>query len=350
MAKQIAPDPVQQLINDGRTRIVSYSVRSDVLPLVVNLDLLCNRLRTVLHDVYTIWEPLRKRYSGTRSAITNNITQDVNHMVDFALRIFYNRLRSVAERLSPVLKTNRMNSKAPCSDTMEFPSFLSSLLQSVGPLRITDGPQDLLVLYVPPPNTMQNFGRGAVQAPIALNYERLISNLRACGVHLTPIDMDISSGDFWTTCHIISADGFFDVVGTVHSSHYSDNTNYYNNERIPRSLLLDPNPTLNPFEDVTMTVGYVDDDATVAALAALAPPPNIPQGQVATSAGRPSGLVYDVNYFGIRPAAAATETTPARKPGCYVIGRGMNPVFTCYLVQNLSAYDIISILRHRLTR
>ena len=60
---------------------------------------------------------------------------------------------------------------------MEFPSFISQLLQPIGPLRISDE-LEYVLMYAPSPNIMQNYGRGAVQALIEKNYSRIMDNLR----------------------------------------------------------------------------------------------------------------------------------------------------------------------------
>ena len=60
---------------------------------------------------------------------------------------------------------------------MEFPSFISQLLQPIGPLRSNDE-LEYVLMYAPSPNIMQNYGRGAVQALIEKNYSRIMDNLR----------------------------------------------------------------------------------------------------------------------------------------------------------------------------
>nr|AWV67014.1 capsid [Lysoka partiti-like virus]AWV67016.1 capsid [Lysoka partitivirus]AWV67018.1 capsid [Lysoka partitivirus]AWV67020.1 capsid [Lysoka partitivirus] len=333
----------EELIGDGRLRIVPYHTYLDVTVLTVNLDILATRLKYWLHSIYDIWEPLRLKYSGTAQAITQAIHGDIDHLVDYALWVCYNRLRMVAERYSPTTRIGRMNPKAPTSARMEFPTFVSTLLQTIGPLRVTDGAVDVLLIYAPPPNTMQNFGRMTAQQPDEPRYARLLSNLRSCGVACSAIDIQPNFGSFWTTCQIEMSDGLFDVVGTVHPSHYE-------NEDAIRAAILDVNPTNTPFESTALTVGYVNDETTLNALASVEAPADIPAGQTATSAGRPSGLVFNSNYYGIQPAVPQTGSTPAQPRGCYIVGRGTKKHYSCYIAQHITAYELYNLMRFELTR
>ena len=61
---------------------------------------------------------------------------------------------------------------------MEFPSFISQLLQSIGPLRIDDKLEDVFILYTLAPGIMRNYGHDAIQASIEMNNFRIMDNLR----------------------------------------------------------------------------------------------------------------------------------------------------------------------------
>lgn len=327
---------------DGRVRTVSYNTLGNITVLTMNLDNFYQSLVDLCSLIYPFWEPLKMRYSGTDEEIHANLQNDIAAMADYACWICYNRLRSIAERYAPHVRTMRMNPKAPCSNRMEFPSYISSLIQTIGPLRIEDAAQNCLVLYATTPATMQTFGRTEAHIPADPCYYRLISNLQAVGVRMTPVDFGPHYGAYWPTIMIRDRLQLYDVIGTVHSSHYT-------NEDIVMALAILHETNRSVFDRITFDVGQVTDADAVNALAAIAAPANIPQGQTANSTGRPTALTFDVNYFGIQPAVAATATNQARPASFFVIGRGTDPIFTCYLAQHITTPESVTLFRHRLT-
>ncbi|OWM76665.1 hypothetical protein CDL15_Pgr009230 [Punica granatum] len=67
------------------------------------------------------------------------------------------------------------------------------------------------------------------QAPVDGNYHRLASTLHKCGVHFSPIEFDDIAPNFgssWTTCEIVEEDGLFNVLGSIHPSHYVNDAAY----------------------------------------------------------------------------------------------------------------------------
>ncbi|KAI3797303.1 hypothetical protein L1987_32559 [Smallanthus sonchifolius] len=68
-------------------------------------------------------------------------------MVDTAMSVTYNRIRYILQRYEPTVFVARMNPRLPLSNKYKFPAFISTVLGSIGPLRIVDGLQDTLVVY-----------------------------------------------------------------------------------------------------------------------------------------------------------------------------------------------------------
>nr|QRG29206.1 putative CP [Panax cryptic virus 4] len=290
-------DPMEDLIAEGKIRQVSRTT-GFIHESEIDFDQLYDNLVRNLQRIYAHWDPLITRYTGTRDEVIQEINGDVSSMVTFALWITYNRLRTVAERYSSHSRTQRMNHKAPCSNRMEFPAFLSSTLQSIGPLRILDSPHEIMLIYVPPANTANHYGRTQANNPIEGMYHRLLTHLHELNVQCSPIDLTPTQGSFATTCKFVLSEDLLSIVGSVHRSHYT-------NDDVRRFLLI-ANPNI--------------DDTPFATITALT---------------------------GIKPAVAAQGTTPAKPAGCYILGE--KPIFTVYLAQNLTAYDINSVLRYHLT-
>ncbi|CBW77437.1 putative capsid protein [Fig cryptic virus] len=331
-------DILEDLIADGRLQITPYVTSTEPKIFDVDFDALWNRINAIIVPIYTNWDQLRFHYPGTTTTVTNNITLDVGHLVTFALWQLYNRLRSVAECFHHPTRTSRMNTRAPISNRMEFPSFLSSMLESISWLRINDGPVDYLALFTAPTGTSNNYGRSTVQVPDNGCYDRLTGKLRALGVQLTPIDMTPSAGSFWPTTQVITEEELYNIVGTFHSSHYV-------NEDAIRAIFLAGTAHSQPFPDFGMTVGFVTDRTVMDPLAALAAPTGTPRSEEATSAGRPVHGMYNVNHRGIQPAAG--EQNPS---GCYIIGRGYERRYTCYLARRIAVFEANRIIRYRFMR
>lgn len=340
----MAQNVFEDLVADGRLKIVPGTTHPSTVTHAIFLDHLATRLTSVLSDVYCNWDALRCHYSGTDATVTELITAGINSMVIYGPWCCYNRLRAVAECYSPYIKVARMNPRAPCCSRMVFPTLISSLLQSIGPLRISDAAADILVIYAPDFKYMENYGRKETQIPDEESYNQLVEALRACGAQYSPIDTTPNFGSFWTTWALTkTSSGLFNVMGTVHQSHYQL-------EDAGRAFVLDANQARNPFPWSFMSMGYVDDPVVLSALAA-ARPPKTPDSITADSPGRPVGFIYDVNWFGIQPGVAAIGNKPAKPRGCYILGRvGGDPLYTCYIARNVTLYEINAVLRDRLTR
>ncbi|OWM76664.1 hypothetical protein CDL15_Pgr009229 [Punica granatum] len=112
------------------------------------------------------------------------------------------------------------------------------------------------------------------------------------------------------------------------------------NEDVVRSFVLHLFVDKNPFPPCGKTLGCVNDNATLAALAAVAAPASIPAGHAANSPGRSCGLTHNVNWFGIQPAVAAVEGVSEAPAGCYILGRGVNRIFTCYISRHVTAFEV----------
>ncbi|OWM76666.1 hypothetical protein CDL15_Pgr009231 [Punica granatum] len=119
---------LEDLVADGRLLICPFTTYTAPTVLTVNLDNLAARLTFWCRKVYSFYQPLSSHYCDTAMDITSAVSSDIEHMGTYALWCCYNRLRSVAARYSPATWTARMNPRAPCSNSMEFPSFISSLL------------------------------------------------------------------------------------------------------------------------------------------------------------------------------------------------------------------------------
>lgn len=235
--RECSPDTLEKLIADGKIRTHPYTHYS--CPTILT-DLLAIKIQTILSDIYRCYDPLCNRYVGD---VDQNIISDISTLTDFALCVLYNRLRAVVKSYC-FSALARMKKNAPINNQMEFPSFLSSLLSSIGALRITDAGRDALVFYAPPPDTDNNYGRSQAHDLNYIHYNQLITTLTACGIGLSPIDFNNLEGAFWTTCSLNSNQpDIWDVVGTVNPSHYT-------NDDIVRLLaILDSDSSKNPFEN-----------------------------------------------------------------------------------------------------
>lgn len=332
---------LEELIADGRVRQRPYRTYLTPTVLDISLDLLRARLRNILRSVYVTNDRIRNHYVGTRQEITTDIETDIDSLVDFSILICYNRLRAVAERYSSQIRSSRCNPRAPVNNRMEFPAWISSLLGSIGPLRVPDAANDLLIIYVPPPNTMNNYGRAEQPAPTEGGYHRLTTCFRNLGFALTPIDMSNLCGSFWTTCEFAIRDNLYCIIAPFHPSHYT-------NDDVVRSFVYSAVPAENPFAILTMTYGVVDDETTTTALAAVAAPADAPNA-TANGPTRPVGGYFNVNLLGITPAVAARGTQAAIPASINVIGRGSTRIFASFLANHITAYEIHAILRQVLT-
>lgn len=188
---ECSPDPLEKLVAHGKIRTQPYThYRSATTP-TVDFELLANKIQIILSEAYQYHDPLCLQYAGTNKEIDQCLMSDILALIDFALCVLYNRLQAVAESYSSSTSLSRMKKRAPVDNKMVFPSFLSSSLSSIGPLRITDAGRDALVLYAPLPNTDNNYGRSQAHELVYGHYQRLINSLHSCGIGLSPIDSAI---------------------------------------------------------------------------------------------------------------------------------------------------------------
>lgn len=62
----------------------------------------------------------------------------------------------------------RMKSRCPISKDMEFPAWISSLIESIGSIRVSDGPVEAFFVYASSAATMNNYGRANAVTSILL--------------------------------------------------------------------------------------------------------------------------------------------------------------------------------------
>lgn len=255
MANNKMTSVVEEIIADGRLRLTPYNTLSAPVVHDIDLDLLSTRLHYILKRVYTFWDPLNDQYTGTMSDVTATISNDIDSLVDFAMWCCYNRLRKVAMLYAPKVFTSRMNPEAPCPTTrMEFPDFVSSVIRSIGPLRITDSGTQFCLIYATAASKMKTYGRAAVQWPNWMSYDRLMKGLRSCGVKCSAVndamDPANSHGSFWTTCRLTLNEGLYNFFGTVHPCHYTNIA-----DDVVLATILSEDPTLTPFPNVVNSGG-----------------------------------------------------------------------------------------------
>ncbi|KAK8925774.1 hypothetical protein KSP39_PZI018640 [Platanthera zijinensis] len=227
----IRSDPLAFVIADGRVRTHPYHHYGFPTVLHIDLDNLARRMKTVLNEIVPYEFGILRHYGGATTLADDSIIAGIEVMIDAAMAITYNRLRSVAEKYQPLTRTTRMNPKAPISNNLEFPAFISSVLSSIGPLRITDAARDTLVIYSTSPEKMEAFGRSKNHLFICGNYHRLTDAFRAMNVRMAPIDFDRKdAGSFFSTITPAIRQGCWTFYGDVHPSHYE-------NEDIPRAYL-----------------------------------------------------------------------------------------------------------------
>ena len=336
-------DPLERIIADGRLTIRPTNHYGLPEIITVDLELMANTLVARLNDIYLNENRLRNYYVGNQARVYQAITGDIVSMVDYLVGQVYNKLRTILERRAPAARVARMNTRCPVASHQEFPAWLSSTLGAIGPCRLEDAPHDRLIVYASSAATMQTYGR---QNPVVFNeghYARLISALRAIGVTMAPFNHAGLEGSYYPTITPDLAQYVWTLYGQVHRPHYE-------NEVSARIALVTSNIGQTPFENVGVTIGYVDDNNTLNALAAVAAPADLPAGQNADSAGRPVGAAFRVNYYGIQPAVAAQGEIPARARGAYILGRGVERYYSCVIANNVATSEILEVLRHRLLR
>lgn len=319
--QNVAPPPVNtyqaKLVGQGRLLRFPTRRRDQTTVLTINFDHLAARLKATLKKVYQTNYALKEAMPGvTFQMIDNEIGECIDHTVDLALLITYNRLRNVADKYSTATRNARMNRRAPHSSDFEFPTFLASLLSSIGPLFIEDGIEDMLVIYATETAKANNYGR--TNAP-AINLSRVSTfsdALTRAGVKMAKIDpRSVAQGSYFTTIIPTLNHSVWTFTGTQHSSHYEDID-------VLRAWL-----TLH--DDVNQRAvqycGLVIERTTTSAITtavANARPEGVAAAAAATDPADPIGIAFQSNLFGIDPAVAAAEGVTATPAATYIIGRG----------------------------
>ena len=336
----------EDLIAEGKIRTRPTSVYSTPTVLDINFDALAINLKAIVTEIYTSDPDMIQAYPGDYTEVIDEIAQDCNALIDFALLGCYNRLRTIAEIYSISTRTSRINPRAPVSNRLEYPVFISSLLSSIGPLRVPDSAHDCLIIYATTSANMNNYGRTERPDPPEGNYSRLIHHLRSCQYPLAPIDFTNLIGSAWTTAVVESTkDGLLRVVGTIHRTHYQPMD-------VPRAIFCynyATNADNNIFPDLSITADLVNATEVTTAVAALARPTHVPESQTATSATRPAGIQLPANYFGMIPAKGQSGSSPAVPASVWILGRGKARLFTSYLAERLTKFDVKKLSRSFLT-
>lgn len=339
----MAQDPLEAVAVDGRISI--RPIAHFGLPKVITVDLeaLHGILYLKFQELYSPDQRIRSRYPGSNAEIVRTLNADLTALADYAAACCYNKLRAVLEAYAPHERTVRMNTRAPMPNNIEFPTFISSTLGSIGPCRFEDAAKDVYVVWATSATTANNYGR---TNPTVFNYPcyaRICNILKEIGVQFAPFPNATAAGSYFATLEPHVGAELCTAYCTVHSSHYE-------NEDFARIALLTGLAGNTPFQPIGMRIGYVNDTTTLTALAAVAAPAGIPAGQDAGSAGIPVQACFNVNYYGIQPAVAAAGERPASDRGMYVLGRGTDRYYQCTLAHQVSLSEVTQILRYRLFR
>ncbi|XP_074369183.1 uncharacterized protein LOC141710516 [Apium graveolens] len=321
-------DPLEDFIADGRLR--------------VDLEVLHSAITSRMHSIYLADDRFATRYGVCNAADEACLKAHISTMADYAVGQAYNRLRGILKMKAYSEVGKRMKTRCPVPKDMEFPAWISSLIGSIGSIRVTDGPGDALLVYATSAATMNRFGRTNDTTYTSGHYNCLLGVMKEIGITLAPVDHNNQTGSAFPTIAVELKNHIFTLHGTLHHSHYDT-------EDTVRAIFCTDENGVTPFEQIGITIGYVDDEATINALASADAPKGIPEGQTSTSAGRPVAGHFDVNYFGIRPPVPATETAESQPAGMYVIGRGVERYYQCILAHSLSVGEFYLTFRFRLT-
>ncbi|XP_023741439.1 tRNA pseudouridine synthase 1 isoform X2 [Lactuca sativa] len=318
------PDPMLALITSGRVRIWPLPLHWKTTISEVNLDHLATTIKNRLNRIFPYLLELGNRDNHYRGSEAD-IIADVNILVDTAMAVTYNRLRKILQRYDPTAFAARMNPRSPYSNRFKFPTFLSSVLSSIGPLRITDGPVNAHVVYATSSATCRNYGR-AEQFNFSSRYDHFIECLEAMGVPCAPIDVKSTDcGSFFSTVIPTFEHGVWRFTAPFHHSHYEPK------DIVSAWLTQNDDPALRAFEDLSVTIGLCTDPKVVDAVAGV-------DGDVGST--RLIGGTFPVNVSGIRPAGCGSD--PA---GVYIVGRGSERYYCTLLAQRICPDEMYSLLR-----
>ncbi|KAJ0462845.1 putative tRNA pseudouridine(38-40) synthase [Helianthus annuus] len=313
----------------------------------IDLEHLATAMKNRLNRVLPYIHELRVRYGGVSdNAVTDTIISDVNMMVDTAMSVTYNRLRFILQSHAPTVFVAQMNPKSPLSNKFKFPAFISSVLGSIGPLRIMNGLQDALVVYATSPDRSKTCGRAQHFEFISGHFFRLIDNLEAIGVPLAPIDVKGGNraGSCYPTILLDRVNGWLEFTATCHYS------NYKHRDIDSAWLTLNDDPALRAFPDCSLRIECCTNPDVMNAVIASRPEGVPDDVDGATAPARPVGLIFNVNEFGVRPAVAAEGGNPAVPAAFYIVGRGTKRYFCTSLARGLTEDEMTSRLREYIMR
>lgn len=323
----------------GEGKLLRYPARTyeSATVLTINFDHLAvrlkDRLRIILPTSYAV---VSQMPSLTYAMAETEIGHCIDHMVDLALLLAYNRLRYVAKRYSPATRTARMNHRAPYGSDHEFPTFIASLLSSLGPLRITDGLEDTLVIYSTEAANANHYGRAATPVINIWRTDMFTEVMARAGMEMSKIDIRSTlQGSFCTTIIPDLNHNLWTFSSTQHPSHYEDL------DLLRAWFIL--HDDIN-FRCVAYCGLVIEKNTTAAITTAVtaACPANIAAGyDAATAAADPIGLNFPCNHFGILPAVPAPDQVAAVPAAVYILGRGTTVYSSTILGSRLSEDDMI---------
>ena len=330
----------ERLVREGR--LFSFPKKNWTTITVANIDLdrLGNALRTPLLNYLRSHEKFRALYDGTAEDISDAITGDVDMFITQCLYDTWNRLRFIAETHHYPTREANMPRKAPVLEGFKVPKFYSNVLSSIGPLVVDDAPYSTIIIYSPAEANRNNYGRAADQVGI-MNDDilRFVARMETISVDLAPVDTKNPTGSFFTTCSLEAREGdSYTLYGLL-------NSRFYTRQDVAMALLFSAVGTdTYPFQDVGLTIGFVNIEAVTAAIEALAP--DDAPGQPAANVARPVLGTISVAYSGVAPAA--NHPVNQRGRGIYVFGRGHDRLGCFSLARGLRKSDIDSIIRDRI--
>ncbi|KAL8245744.1 hypothetical protein R6Q59_006960 [Mikania micrantha] len=313
----------------------------------IDLEHLATTMKNRLNLVLPFIQELRVRYSvGTENDITSAIVSDVNMMVDTAMSVTYNRLRFILHNYEPTVFVAQMNPRSPLSNKYKFPAFISFVLGSIGPLRIMDGHQDMLVIYATSANRSQTYGRSQHFEFKCDQFFRLIDNLTAIGVPLAPIDVRGGNrdGSFFPTIIPNRENGLWEFIATCHCF------NYMHRDILSAWLTLNDDPALRAFPDCSLTIDCCTDPDFANDVIALRPEGVSDDLDGATAPARLVGGAFSMNVFGVKPALAAEGGNPLGPAMVYSLERGTARYCCASLCRDISEHEMTSMLREYILR
>lgn len=335
------------LVASGRVGVRPIHNYGKPRVLEIDLEHLATTMKNRLNIIIPFIQRLRNCYHGeSESIITDTIISDVNMMVDTAISVTYNRLRYVLQRYDPTVFVARMNPRSPLSNKYKFPAFVSFVLGNIGPLRIRDGPRNMLVVYATSASRSQTYGREQHFGFKHGQYSRIVDNLAEIGVPLAPIDVKVGDreGSFFSTIIPDHKNGLWDFTATFNPSHYK------HQDLGSAWLTMSDDPTLRAFEDCSLAIGCCTDPDVVNAIMALCIEGVPDDLDRATAPTRPVGGIFDVNVFGIRPAVAAERGNPVTPAAVYIIGQGTKRYYSTSLTRDIREHEMIVILQYYMFR